>query len=47
MEVAAGLLGTGALTFGIVYYLKSRRDLEESMVHVGPLLLTTTHLWVM
>lgn len=35
VEVAAGLLGIGALTFGIVYYLKSRRDLEESMVHVG------------
>jgi len=32
-EVIAGLLGVGAITFGVVYYLKSRRDLENALLH--------------
>jgi hypothetical protein len=31
--VIAGLLGIGAITFGIVYYLKSRRELEGALLH--------------
>jgi uncharacterized repeat protein (TIGR01451 family) len=32
-QVIAGLLGIGAITFGIVYYLKSRRELEGALLH--------------
>ena len=34
-EVVAGLIGVGALTFGIVYYLKSRRELEATVTQVA------------
>ncbi len=33
VEIAAGLLGIGAITLGVVYYLKSRRDLEDTLLH--------------
>jgi len=32
-QVIAGLLGVGAITFGVVYYLKSRRGLEYTLLH--------------
>lgn len=32
-QVIAGLLGIGAITFGIVYYLKSRRELDFALTH--------------
>lgn len=34
-EIIAGLIGVGALTFGVVYYLKSRRELGEAVNHVA------------
>lgn len=30
-EVIAGLIGIAAITFGVVYYYKSRRDLQEAL----------------
>ncbi len=33
VEVIAGMVGIGAITFGIVYYLKSRRELEDTLLH--------------
>lgn len=33
VQVVAGLLGIGAITFGIVYYLKSRRELDYALLH--------------
>lgn len=32
-EVIIGLIGVGAMTFGIVYYIKSRRDLDSALLH--------------
>lgn len=32
-QVVAGLIGIGAITFGVVYYLKSRRELEYALLH--------------
>jgi len=34
VEVVLGLTGVAAITFGVVYYLKSRRDLEHAMYEV-------------
>jgi len=31
-QVIAGLLGIGAITFGVVYYLKSRRELDSALL---------------
>ncbi len=32
LEVIAGLVGVSAITFGVVYYLKSRRDLDTAVM---------------
>ncbi len=32
-QVIAGLIGIGAITFGVVYYLKSRRELDYALMH--------------
>ena len=32
-QVIAGLIGIGAITFGVVYFLKSRRELEYALLH--------------
>lgn len=44
-QVVAGLIGIGAITFGVVYYLKSRRELEDAMLHTQahPITLSTNH----
>lgn len=33
VEVIAGFIGIAAITIGIVYYVKSRRDLEKALLH--------------
>jgi uncharacterized repeat protein (TIGR01451 family) len=33
VEVIAGFIGVAAITIGIVYYIKSRRDLENTLLH--------------
>lgn len=33
VEVIAGLVGIAAITVGIVYYVKSRKDLEDALYH--------------
>lgn len=44
-QVIAGLVGVGAITFGVVYYLKSRRELEDALLHTQahPITLSTNH----
>lgn len=33
VQIIAGLIGVGAITFGVVYYLKSRRELDDALLH--------------
>lgn len=32
VEIVAGLVGVGAMTLGVVYYFRSRRDLEDALL---------------
>jgi uncharacterized repeat protein (TIGR01451 family) len=43
VEVVAGFVGVGAITLGVVYYFKSRRDLEDALLEVHQSATTVTH----
>lgn len=43
VEVVAGFIGVAAITIGVIYYVRSRRDLENALLHVQSHPASITH----